>query len=293
MARTASTRAPSTTRESGKTSRSTAKAAPANPSPTPEDLALHCRKQALLILAQSPSLEKDINLFWDQATKWGAVYVKAVSGELFDISLHNSLLTGMRLASSTPPSERQIAQTLSTFFSDLIAHVPPERAQGARFEALCEWWMRFAKKVCIIFRAVTNLRLLKRAGTRLKIPKRSRKSPFSFKPHLPPNVQPKTSPPPPHQSRSLHPLQTSRRPPHLDPAFWLFLTARRFHRPLKMYLPRPTRSKSSLGTRLLIGPVEICDGLRLQWPICVNHAPRVGNLVAKRTKRFQGRRSAQ
>ncbi|QRW18740.1 cysteine peptidase C50 [Rhizoctonia solani] len=91
----------------------------------PEELVLLVRKQALLILARSPSLEKDTDLFWEQALKWGAIYVKGIS------------------ASPTPPSESQITQTLSSFFTDLVSVVS---IRGPRFEALCEWWIRFAKK---------------------------------------------------------------------------------------------------------------------------------------------------
>ncbi|KAG9091002.1 hypothetical protein FRC06_000783 [Ceratobasidium sp. 370] len=140
--KTSSSRAPSVTRThtrtasaSGTTKASSASSAkPATKpatvaTPNSDELALLCRKEALLILARSPSVEKDMNLFWDQATKWGAVYVKSVS------------------ALPSPPTEEQIAQTLSTFFSDLIAAVPSERQCGPRFETLCEWWMRFAKKV--------------------------------------------------------------------------------------------------------------------------------------------------
>ncbi|CAE6487201.1 unnamed protein product [Rhizoctonia solani] len=119
---TRSTRAPSATR---KTSGSSKSAPAAKSCPVPEELALLVRKQALLILARSPSLEKDTNLFWDQALKWGAIYVKSVS------------------ASPSPPTESQITQTLSQFFMDLVSSVP---VRGPRFEAMCEWWMRFAKK---------------------------------------------------------------------------------------------------------------------------------------------------
>ncbi|CAE6434440.1 unnamed protein product, partial [Rhizoctonia solani] len=119
---TRSTRAPSATR---KTSASSKSAPSAKSGPVPEELALLVRKQALLILARSPSLEKDTNLFWDQALKWGAIYVKSIS------------------ASPSPPTESQITQTLSQFFTDLVSSVP---VRGPRFEAMCEWWMRFAKK---------------------------------------------------------------------------------------------------------------------------------------------------
>ncbi|KAG8721430.1 hypothetical protein FRC08_013194 [Ceratobasidium sp. 394] len=47
----------------------------------------------------------------------------------------------------SPPTEAQIAQTLSAFFSDLIVAVPSEKQRGVRFETLYEWWMRFAKRV--------------------------------------------------------------------------------------------------------------------------------------------------
>ncbi|KAG9096988.1 hypothetical protein FRC07_010850, partial [Ceratobasidium sp. 392] len=137
-----STRAPSTTRahtRSASASSTTKASATTSAKPTTkpavvaplnsDELGLLCRKQALLILSRSPSVEKDMDLFWDQATKWAAVYVKSVS------------------ALPSPPAEQQIVQTLSSFFSDLIAAVPPERQSGARFETLCEWWMRFAKKV--------------------------------------------------------------------------------------------------------------------------------------------------
>ncbi|CAE6405783.1 unnamed protein product [Rhizoctonia solani] len=118
---TRSTRAPSVSRKA-----SGSKSAPAAKSgPSPEELALLVRKQALLILAHSPSLEKDMDLFWDQALKWGAIYVKNVSG------------------SSSPPTESQITQTLSQFFTDLVSSVS---VRGPRFEAMCEWWIRFAKK---------------------------------------------------------------------------------------------------------------------------------------------------
>ncbi|KAF8761121.1 Peptidase family C50 [Rhizoctonia solani] len=93
-ATTKSARAPSVSRKTSGSSKSV----PATKSgPSPEELVLLVRKQALLILARSPSLEKDTDLFWDQALKWGAIYVKGIS--------------------------------------------------GPRFEALCEWWIRFAKKV--------------------------------------------------------------------------------------------------------------------------------------------------
>ncbi|KAG8702496.1 hypothetical protein FRC09_004700, partial [Ceratobasidium sp. 395] len=118
-----STRAPAPTSAKAATKSTTA------PPPNADELGLLCRKQALLLLAHSPSIEKDINLFWDQATKWAAVYVKSVT------------------ALSSPPTEQQIGQTLSAFFSDLIAVIPAERQRGSRFETLCEWWMRFAKKV--------------------------------------------------------------------------------------------------------------------------------------------------
>ncbi|KAG8725976.1 hypothetical protein FRC10_007582, partial [Ceratobasidium sp. 414] len=124
--RTAS--ASGTTKVSSASSTKPATKPTAAASPNSDELALLCRKEALLILARSPSVEKDMNLFWDQATKWGAVYVKSVS------------------ALSSPPTEEQIAQTLSTFFSDLIATISSERQCGARFETLCEWWTRFAKK---------------------------------------------------------------------------------------------------------------------------------------------------
>ncbi|KAG8704298.1 hypothetical protein FRC09_003639, partial [Ceratobasidium sp. 395] len=128
-ARTRSASASGATRAPAPTSaKAAAKSTVAVP-PNVDELGLLCRKQALLLLAHSPSIEKDINLFWDQATKWAAVYVKSVS------------------ALSSPPTEQQIGQTLSAFFSDLIAVIPPERQCGPRFEALCEWWMRFAKKV--------------------------------------------------------------------------------------------------------------------------------------------------
>ncbi|KAH7345409.1 peptidase family C50-domain-containing protein [Rhizoctonia solani] len=119
---TRSTRAPSATRKASGSSKS----APAAKSGSgPEELALLVRKQALLILARSPSLTKDTDLFWDQALKWGAMYVKSVS------------------ASPSPPTESQITQTLSQFFTDLVSGVT---VRGPRFEAMCEWWMRFAKK---------------------------------------------------------------------------------------------------------------------------------------------------
>ncbi|KAG8711567.1 hypothetical protein FRC11_002452 [Ceratobasidium sp. 423] len=120
---TRSTRAPSVSRKvSGSKSAPAAKSGPGL-----EELALLVRKQALLILARSPSLEKDMDLFWDQALKWGAIYVKSVS------------------ASPSPSTESQITQTLSQFFADLVSSVS---VRGPRFEAMCEWWMRFAKKVC-------------------------------------------------------------------------------------------------------------------------------------------------
>lgn len=92
VARKTSSRAPSATRAPTRTASSTsAKTASASATksgpkaPTPpslgfDDLALLCRKQALLLLARSPSVERDIDLFWDQATKWGAIYVKGVTG---------------------------------------------------------------------------------------------------------------------------------------------------------------------------------------------------------------------
>ncbi|KAF8708110.1 Peptidase family C50, partial [Rhizoctonia solani] len=121
-ATTKSARAPSVSR---KTSGSSKSVPATKPGPGPEELVLLVRKQALLILARSPSLEKDADLFWDQALKWGAIYIKGIS------------------ASPTPPSESQITQTLSSFFTDLVSVVS---IRGPRFEALCEWWIRFAKK---------------------------------------------------------------------------------------------------------------------------------------------------
>ncbi|KAJ1311860.1 hypothetical protein OPQ81_010320 [Rhizoctonia solani] len=119
---TRSTRSTSVTRKASGSSKS----APAVKSgPSPEETALLVRKQALLILAHSPSLEKDKNLFWDQALKWAAIYVKNVS------------------ASPSPSTESQITQTLSQFFTDLVSSVS---VRGPRFEAMCEWWIRFAKK---------------------------------------------------------------------------------------------------------------------------------------------------
>ncbi|QRW04742.1 cysteine peptidase C50 [Ceratobasidium sp. AG-Ba] len=133
--KTSSSRAPSATRSSARTgsssgatkSASRAAAKTATAALNSDELALLCRKQSLLILARSPSIDKDIDLFWDQALKWGALYVKGSS------------------ASST--EEPQIVQTLSAFFSDLIEAIPTERLNGPRFETLCDWWMRFAKKV--------------------------------------------------------------------------------------------------------------------------------------------------
>ncbi|CUA68584.1 RNA-directed RNA polymerase L [Rhizoctonia solani] len=119
---TRSTRATSVSRKTSGSSKSTPAA---KSSPSPDELAFLVRKQALLILARSPSLEKDTDLFWDQALKWGAIYVKNVS------------------ASSSPPTESQITQVLSQFFTDLVSSVS---VRGPRFEAMCEWWIRFAKK---------------------------------------------------------------------------------------------------------------------------------------------------
>ncbi|CAE6344415.1 unnamed protein product [Rhizoctonia solani] len=119
---TRSTRATSASRKASGSSKSTTAT---KPGPGPEELALLVRKQALLILARNPSLEKDADLFWDQALKWGAIYVKSIS------------------AAPTPPTESQITETLSAFFTDLVSVVS---VRGPRFEALCEWWIRFAKR---------------------------------------------------------------------------------------------------------------------------------------------------
>lgn len=93
--RSTSSRGASSAKESSKASSSKSAAKPATTGPTSEDIAFECRKHALMILARSPTLERDVDLFWDQATKWGAIYVKNSSCELLLCCFLTCLVTAL------------------------------------------------------------------------------------------------------------------------------------------------------------------------------------------------------
>jgi separase len=101
-------------------------------------LVLSIRAYALRCLLHTTPGTMEPNTFWDQTAKFGTAFIK-----------------------STSPSTKQddAARTILAAYSDLVKEAKNREdvvkfLKGRGFLGFCEYWMGFAKKVCILLSAI-------------------------------------------------------------------------------------------------------------------------------------------